>query len=94
VTNAFKYAFPRGAALPHAPRITVTLALHDDHVTLCVGDNGVGLPPDLDWRNSATLGLQLVAMFTQTIAGDLTLKQTLGTEWIIRFPLPLVPVKP
>jgi two-component sensor histidine kinase len=64
VTNAFKHAF-RGRT---RGEVTIALGLGTDGwVFLRVGDNGVGLPAGLDWRQSGSLGLRLVHL----LAGQL-----------------------
>jgi PAS domain S-box-containing protein len=66
ISNVFKHAFPNGGG-----EVTVTLE-HDPAtgaVCLRVRDNGVGLPADLDWRKSSTLGLRLVHMLAGQIGG-------------------------
>jgi two-component sensor histidine kinase len=66
-SNAIKHAFPGG----HGGEVTVTLE-HDPAaggVFLRVSDNGVGLPADLDWRQSSSLGLRLVQMLAGQMHG-------------------------
>jgi len=51
-----------------------------------VSDNGVGLPEDLDVRQSGTLGLQLVTgLVERQLAGDLEWQVHNGTAFTIRF---------
>ena len=69
IGNALKHAFPSGGA----GEVTVTLT-HDPasaDVCLRVRDNGIGLPADLKWRLSGTLGLNLVRMLVEQIHGTL-----------------------
>jgi two-component sensor histidine kinase len=69
IGNALKHAFPSGSA----GEVTVTLT-HDPasaDVCLRVRDNGIGLPADLKWRLSGTLGLNLVRMLVEQIHGTL-----------------------
>ena len=40
--------------------IRIALSKDDGTYTLCVSDNGIGLPPGLDIRSTQTLGLKLV----------------------------------
>ncbi len=67
VTNALKYAFPGGR--PAEGQLTcdvnVTLSWDGEFFTLVVKDNGIGLSPDLDQNNSATLGMRLIRMVGQ-----------------------------
>ncbi len=64
VSNAFKHAFPDG----RSGNIDIELRQNGaDEISLRVSDNGVGLPPDVDYLQSSSLGLQLV----QTLAGQI-----------------------
>jgi len=56
VTNSIKYAFPEGR--PGEVCITFKCLKKGEYM-LGISDNGVGLPPDLDIRQSRTLGLHL-----------------------------------
>jgi PAS domain S-box-containing protein len=82
-TNAFKHAFPGGSG----GEVSVTLE-HDTATgaaCLRVRDNGVGLPADLDWRQSSTLGLRLVQMLAGQMHGTVELGPGPGTEFQINF---------
>ena len=85
VTNAFKYAFP-GA---RAGTIMVELRARGDDLTLIVRDDGVGMNADLDWENSDSIGLGLVAALTQQLEGEVEMSAcedaNKGTRWTIRF---------
>ncbi len=55
---------------------------------LVVGDNGVGLPPDLDWRTTGSLGLKLVNLWaTYQLGGSLQVDARRGTVFSVRFAL-------
>ncbi|MCI5207457.1 MAG: sensor histidine kinase, partial [Candidatus Electrothrix sp. ATG2] len=66
ITNSFKYAFPDNKP----GEIFVRFVREDDQYILTVGDNGVGLPVDYDWKSAKSLGLNLV----RTLAGQLDAK--------------------
>jgi two-component sensor histidine kinase len=88
VTNAFKYAFPHGR--PHQGeevcRIAVSAAWDGKAYTLTVSDNGVGLPAGLDWKESKSLGLQLVTLVgEQQLKGKVEVLQDGGTTFHLRF---------
>jgi two-component sensor histidine kinase len=53
---------------------------------LIVGDNGVGVPPDLDFRHTTSLGLQLVTTLVKQLGGAIELERAGGTEFKISFP--------
>lgn len=85
ITNAFKHAFagkPKGLI-----RISFQL-LKNKSYKLTVGDNGVGLPQDIDIKNSQTLGLELINILCDQIHGKLEIKRKKGTTFIIRFQAP------
>ncbi len=84
VTNAFKHAFPG----KRSGRILVTLTCTEQHCRLMVEDNGVGLPEGFDWRNSNSLGLQLVQVLARQLDGEVRAERlTPGTRFEILFPL-------
>jgi len=69
-------------------RGTITVSLCADEVgthVLSVSDDGVGFPEDLDFRNTKSLGLQLVTGLVNQLDGTITLDRTKGTTFIITF---------
>jgi two-component sensor histidine kinase len=49
-------------------------------------DNGVGIPQDLDWRNTKSLGLNLIVLLTKNqLRGTVTLNSREGACFTIRF---------
>ena len=85
VSNALKHAFPPGWA--REGRIVVELrTAQEGQVTLVVGDDGVGLLPDLDLRHAQSLGLQLVNLLAGQIKGAVELDRSAGTTFRITFP--------
>jgi two-component sensor histidine kinase len=52
---------------------------------LKVSDNGIGIPKDMDFQNTETLGLQLVNILVEQIDGCIELKSDNGTEFAIWF---------
>lgn len=85
VSNALKHAF-------HEREIgEIVVELHENAGggwRLCVRDNGVGLPDDLDEREPLTLGLRLVRMLGAQLQGRLEIRQNGGTEFCLSFPEP------
>ena len=82
VSNALKHAFPDGA---HG-EIAIELQANDDIVTLRVSDDGVGFPEEIDFRNTESIGLQLVSALTDQLEGTIELRGKPGTEFKIAFP--------
>ncbi len=81
VSNSMKHAFQNGAQ----GRISVDLSIQNTTLILKVRDNGIGLPPEIDFRNTESLGLQLVTTLVDQINGTIELRVSEGTEFIIRF---------
>jgi two-component sensor histidine kinase len=83
LTNALKHAFPQER------RGTVRVELHQTaagSVRLAVKDDGVGLPADLDVRQSDTLGMQLVRTLAEQLAAKLEVSRTAaGTSFEVVF---------
>jgi two-component sensor histidine kinase len=92
VSNSLKYAFPhlQEKTDDRPNEITIELAaLEEDQLLLTVGDNGVGLPEEIDPDSAPSLGLQLVRMLTSHMGGTLELDRRNGTVYRIK----LHPVK-
>ena len=67
-------------------RITVELQTPaPDQIVLRVADDGVGLPAQLDIRQTETLGHQLVFMLAEKLRGSVDVKRNGGTEFCIVF---------
>jgi len=56
-----------------------------EHFTLVFADNGKGFPEDIDFRNSTSLGLQLVNALVDQIVENIELERNIGTKFIIKF---------
>ncbi|MRG94502.1 PAS domain S-box protein [Polyangium spumosum] len=83
VSNAIKHAFPPG----RDGHVRVALRRRGDEVVLEVGDDGIGFPPDLDFREASTLGLKLVCILTEQIHGTIELVRGSGSRFVVCFPL-------
>ncbi len=81
LSNALKHAFPEG----RDGEIQIDLLRKGAGFELVVGDNGIGFPEDLDFRNTESLGLQLVVTLTDQLKGTIELDRTRGTEFRIAF---------
>jgi len=82
LTNALRHAFPGG----HAGRVRIVLGKAPGVYELRVSDDGVGLPPGLDVRNSGTLGLELVHGLAAQVGGSVQLLPGPGAGFFIRIP--------
>jgi PAS domain S-box-containing protein len=101
VSNAFKHAFPAGRKgeirikLCKNEDFTAKSAISSlaeackeknrFRYVLTVSDNGKGIPEELDFQNTGTLGLQLVNLLVEQIDGCIELKRDLGTDFTIIF---------
>jgi len=67
-------------------RVHIELLDHvDGTFTLCVGDDGIGIPKDGVLNNPDSLGLELVTLLAEKLDGSTELRSEAGTEWRIRF---------
>ena len=81
VSNSLKYAFPEGKT----GKITVSLRYHGEGYLLEVGDDGVGLPENLEFTRTDSLGLELVNNLVDQVDGTIELDKRCGTKFIIKF---------
>jgi two-component system, sensor histidine kinase PdtaS len=81
VSNSLKYAFPEG----RKGTITVSIRNSDDGYILIVSDDGVGLPPNLEFTRTDSLGLELVNNLVDQIDGTIELDKRDGTKFVIKF---------
>ena len=83
ITNSLKYAFPED----RKGEIRIEFGYLDDgQLEMRVSDDGVGLPMDLDYKDSDTLGVQIVkALAEHQLGGTVKLDGTKGTKFLIRF---------
>lgn len=82
LSNSFKYAFPAG----HQGELSLTTRqTPDGEIKLVVHDNGVGFPPDLDYRTTESLGLRLVMLLVGQLQGSVEVDRMGGTSFIITF---------
>jgi len=83
VTNAMKYAFPD----KREGIIEIDLKKSEDEYIMVIGDNGIGIPDEIDLNSAETLGLQLVNMLATQLGGTIELDRTAGTKFTLRFPV-------
>jgi len=83
ITNSLKYAFPDGMK----GEINVILrSMNENMLELVVYDNGIGLPEDLDFKKTRTLGLHLVTVLAENqLHGSIDMNRNRGTEFRIKF---------
>ncbi len=81
ITNSLKYAFPDG----DDGYVNIEFKKKGQEYRFIIKDNGTGLPDGLDYKNTDSLGLQLVNNLTEQIDGVIELNQDNGTEFRIIF---------
>lgn len=83
ISNSLKYAFPRKTS----GTISISVKpLENNNIELLVKDNGMGLPENIDPRDSKTLGLSTVfSLAERQLGAQVKIVKENGTEFSIRF---------
>jgi len=82
VSNALNHAFPGDKK----GEVTVQVRSVNGTIELTVKDDGVGIPGDIDFRKTESLGLDLVTTLAEyQLDGEITLDRTEGTAFTITF---------
>jgi PAS domain S-box-containing protein len=81
VSNSLKHAFPEDKN----GEVHISLIANDDKYELKISDNGIGIPEDFDFKNTESLGLQLVNNLVDQIDGKIILEISHGTAFKIIF---------
>lgn len=81
ISNALKYAF-KGM---EEGQLDVLVKTSGETLTIVIADNGKGLPENIDFRNTESLGLQLVVTLVEQINGKIALETKKGTKFTIEF---------
>ena len=82
LSNAFKHAFPEG----RKGVVSVTLKKHaSGEFELAVRDTGIGLPADLSFESSKSLGLRLVRILLDQINATIEVNRENGSEFRLKF---------
>jgi PAS domain S-box-containing protein len=101
ISNSLKHAFPDGdngeisiqlqeadkyVSKPEKPETGISCQDEPniDYI-LTVADNGRGIPEEIDFINTDSLGLQLINILTEQIDGCIELRRNRGTEFVIWF---------
>ena len=84
VSNCLKHAFLEG----REGEVRIEFRSDDGECTLMVSDNGVGFPKDLNFRDTGSLGLQLVNTLVHQLEGTIELDRSSGTAFKITFTEP------
>ena len=88
VSNSLKHAFPDQSK----GELHVKLGKNKDggeegkdNYVLVVRDNGIGLPEDIDYQDSGSLGMILVNALVKQVHGVIVLDREKGTQFTIKF---------
>jgi len=82
ISNALKHGFPDD----RAGTVTVSFrSMGEKKYYLEVSDDGVGLPPGLDIDSTTALGMQLVKVIIEQLAGTMEVEREQGTSFKIHF---------
>lgn len=82
VSNAMKHAFPDDLE----GELNIKFYSKDEYLILSVKDNGIGFPQDVDFKNTKSLGLNIVNSLVGQIDGEIEMIRDGGTEFTITFP--------
>jgi PAS domain S-box-containing protein len=81
LSNSLKYAFePKKKG-----KIEISIRQKEKTILISIADNGRGLPENIDFRNTESLGLQLVVSLVEQINGKIKLDSKKGTKFTIEF---------
>ncbi|MBF0542311.1 MAG: PAS domain S-box protein [Nitrospirae bacterium] len=82
ISNSIKYAFPDN----RKGIISVDFNKTPKGYILYIGDNGIGLPKDIDFSKTKSLGLHLINILsTKQLDGQIEIERTNGTMFKITF---------
>jgi PAS domain S-box-containing protein len=80
VSNSLKHAFNGSEG-----KIWVKISKDKDIIEIEVGDNGSGLPEDVQLETTSTLGLKLVDILVKQLDGEIDVDTSEGTCFTIKF---------
>ena len=88
VSNSLKHAFPdisKSDKTPKSKNIIDIKACHlkNSNIQIIISDNGIGFPKNIDYKNTNTLGLQLVCSLVDQLKGSIKLSSKAGTKFTI-----------
>ena len=81
ISNSLKHAFVN----KKTGEIKIVMNSSKEWIDLSVGDNGAGFPLGIDFKNTGSLGLQLVNTLVEQLHGEIEMNTSNGTEYNIRF---------
>lgn len=82
ISNSIKYAFEIEQSDCF---INICIKNKEGKIEISIDDNGIGFPKNIDFKNTNSLGLQLVNSLVSQLNGDIKLISEKGTKYIITF---------
>lgn len=82
ISNCLKYAFPGGKEGSIFINLTES---ETGNYLMTIRDDGVGIPPQVNFNNTTSLGLKLVKILAEQLGGKAELIRKKGTEFRISF---------
>lgn len=81
ISNAFKHAFKE----PSTKNKVQLVLKKSNKIFIEINDNGVGFEENIDYRNTETLGLQLVTTLVDQLGGEISVQREGGTRFRLTF---------
>jgi PAS domain S-box-containing protein len=89
VSNSLKHAFKstlHDDTVDGPKKIFIGIQINSDNgYSIKISDNGCGFPDNIDFKNTESLGLQLVMSLVKQLDGEMSLNNNVGTEFLIKF---------
>jgi two-component sensor histidine kinase len=82
ITNTIKYAYRQDE---HGTVRISLKPIDEERLELRIADSGKGFPANFDWKNSTSLGLQLINLLAQQLKGELYVINRNGLEIVLIF---------
>lgn len=82
ISNCYQHAFPKRS---HGGIAVSLRFLGDENLELVVKDDGVGIPEDMDFDESTSLGYHLIRIFVKQLNGEIEISRQTGTKVRIKF---------
>ena len=81
LTNSLKYAF----SIQDSGIVKIHLSQSEDDIIIIIEDNGKGFPDSIDFKDTESLGMQLVVSLIDQIDGEIKLDGVNGTKYELKF---------
>lgn len=83
ISNSLEHAFLDGKK----GEVKIAMRSVGKEIELIISDDGIGFPEDLDFRNTKSLGMQIVTALVRQLAGTIELSRVEGTtQFKVVFP--------